>query len=119
MSNQTQEISPSDFTRRVTMSSYTFDQGNTGGTSAVLTESFDCWAQVISKGGSQYVTQAQTKNDAQFQVTIRYRSQVTENWNVTYEGQRMIINRLSYDNNGYKRYIIMQCSESINQESWS
>ena len=117
--NQTQEISPSDFTRRVTMESWDFTQINTGGVNRVLAESFECWAQVISKSGSQNVIQAQVKNDAQYQITIRYRPQITENWNVVYEGQTMIINRMSPDNTGYKRYLIMQCTGSIQQESWS
>jgi SPP1 family predicted phage head-tail adaptor len=112
-------IHASDFTRRVTMVSYDFAQGPTGGINKVLAESFDTWADVESKGGSQYVTQAQVKNDSQWTVTIRYRPQVTENWNVIYEGQVFIITKISVVEPYYKKFMILNCSGSNQQESWS
>lgn len=112
-------ISPSDFTRRITLTSYDFTQGNTGGISKRLAESFDTWADVQSKGGSQYVTQGQVKNDAQWQITMRYRPQVTENWNVIYEGQVFIINKINVVEPFFKKFMVLSCTGSIAQESWS
>lgn len=113
------DINPSDFNRRVMMVSYTFTQGSTGGVTRSLAESFETWASVNSKSGSQYVTQGQIKNDQQVEIIIRYRPQITENWNVVYEGQTFIINNLSYDATGYKRFIILKCAGAIQQQSWS
>lgn len=113
------EINPSEFTRRITLTSYGFNQGSSGGLSAVLAETFDTWAKLDQKGGGMSANQAQMMADASAQFTMRYRPQVTQNWNIVYEEQTYMINKIVYDNPGYKRFMIIDCSVSIQLESWS
>lgn len=106
--------------RRVTLSAYDSIQDVVyGGNQLVLKETFDTWAQVVQKGGSTGINQGQMKSDFTYVITIRFRPQVSENWNITYEGQTLIINQLQVDDPGYKRYLIIYCSVSEQQQSWS
>lgn len=112
-------IFPSDFNRRITLTSYDFSQGDAGGVSAVEAESFDTWAKWELKGGGMSLNQAQMMADASAQATIRYRPQVTENWNIVYEGQVYRVDKIVYDSPNDKRFMIIDCSVSIQQTSWS
>lgn len=112
-------IIASDFNRRITLTSYNYSQSGSGGVSAVEAEIFDTWAKVEQKGGGVNSNQAQMMSDASYRITIRYRPQVTKNWNISYEGQTFIINSISFDNPAYKRFMIIDCSVSIKQTSWS
>lgn len=113
-------INASDLNRLVTLESYTYTQNDSGGTNPVLAEEIpDVWAIVEQKGGSMGFNQAQMMADATYQITIRYRPQVTTNWNIIYEGQIFMINKIVFDNPAYKRYMIIDCSVSISQQSWS
>lgn len=113
------EINPSDFTRRITLTAYDYITGDSGGITPVLVETFDTWAKVEQKGGGMSANQAQMMADASAQITIRYRPQVTTNWNIVYEGQTYMINKIVLDNPGYKRFMIIDVSVSISQTSWS
>lgn len=113
------EISPSEFNRRITLTSYGYSVGDSGGLSPVEAETFDTWAKWEQKGGNMSANQAQMMADATAQATIRYRPQVTENWNIIYEGQVYMINKITLDNPGFKRFMIIDCSVSIQQTSWS
>lgn len=112
-------INVSEMNRRVVLESYTYTQGDAGGSTPVLAESVTVWAKVEQKGGSMSFTQSQLMADATYQITMRYRSGVTTNWNVVYEGQTFMINKIVTDTEGYKRYMILDCSVSIAQQSWS
>lgn len=113
------EVLPSEFTRRITLTSYDYVQGDAGGVSAVAAESFDTWAKWEQKGGGMGANQEQMQGDENVRVTVRYRPQVTVNWFIVYEGQVYRINKMSFDNPGYKRFIIIECSVSIKLQSWS
>lgn len=113
------DINPSEFTRRITLTSYGFTQGDAGGLSPVLAETFDTWAKWEQKGGGMSANQAQMMADASVQVIVRYRPQVTTNWIIVYEGQYYKINKIITDLPGYKRFMIIDCSVTIKQESWS
>lgn len=107
------DVSPSEFTRRVDLVNYTYVTGDSGGNSIALVDSISTWAKVEQKGGSMSANQAQMMADATYQVTIRYRSQVTQNWNIVYEGQIFMINKIVFDNPAYKRFMIIDCAVSI------
>ena len=101
------------------MVSYTYSQGDSGGLTKVIAETFETWAKIEQKGGTMNFSQAQLMADATYQVTIRYRAGVTQNWNIIYEGQTMQIKAITLDNPGYKRYMIIDCGLTIKQQSWS
>jgi SPP1 family predicted phage head-tail adaptor len=114
------QIAASDLNRQVTLQSYSFTQNDSGGVSPVLAEEIpDIWAKVDELNGGNVINQGQDKNFADFRITIRYRPQVTENWNIIYEGQTLKIKQMQVDNTAYKRYWIIFASTSIQQQSWS
>lgn len=112
-------VNPSEFTRRIVLVSYDYSEGDAGGLTPVLAEEFETWAKWEQKGGGMGLNQAQMMADATAQVTIRYRPQVTTNWNIIYEGQTYRIDKIVFDDPGYKRFMIIDCSVSIKQTSWS
>lgn len=107
------DVRASELNRRVNLLNYTYVQGDSGGTSIALVDSITTWAKWEQQGGSMNANQAQMMGDATAQVTLRYRSQVTLNWNIVYEGQVFVINKIVFDNPSYKRYMIIDCSVSI------
>jgi SPP1 family predicted phage head-tail adaptor len=113
-------IAASDLNRLITLESYSYSQNDSGGLTPVLAEQLtDVWANIQQKGGDMRFNQAQMMADATYQITIRYKPQVTTNWNIIYEGQTYMINKIVLDNPAYKRFMIIDCSVSISQQSWS
>lgn len=113
-------INASDLNRLVILESYTFTTNDSGGTSPVLAESIpNVWAKVEELSGGNVINQGQDKNFAEYRISIRYRPQVTENWNIIYEGQTLKIKQMQIDNTAYKRYLIIYASTTKQQESWS
>lgn len=113
------KIIVSEFTRRITLISYDFTQGLTGGTSTKVAESFDTWAKWEQKSGGTNINQAQMMSDQGGTFTIRYRPQVTLNWNIVYEGQIYIINKINIVEPWFKKFMEIDVSSSIAQTSWS
>lgn len=112
-------VTASELTRRVTMVSYDFQQMDSGGVNPVIAETFKTWAKIEQKGGSMGPNQAQLMADATYQVTIRYRPQVNQNWNIIYEGQTFKIDKIVIERPNYKEFLVIGCSVSIQIESWS
>ncbi len=111
----------SELTRRVTMVSYDYVQASdgAGGVNPVIAETFDTWARVEQKGGSMGANQAQLMADATYQVTIRYRPQINQNWNIIYEGQTFKIDKIVIERPNYKEFLVIDCSVSVQITSWS
>jgi SPP1 family predicted phage head-tail adaptor len=118
--NNGQQISASDLNRLVTLESYTYSTNSAGGIAAVLADSLvDIWANVKPLNGGNVINQGQDKNFAYFEITIRYRPQVTENWTINYNGQTLKIKQMQVDDESYKRYLIIYASTTLQQQSWS
>lgn len=113
------QINPSEFNRRGFLKAYTFTEGDAGGLTPVLSETKEVWCKVENLSGSTRPTQGQLKSDADYKVTLRYNVAFTTNWIFNYEGMDMKIKSVSVDNEAYKRFMILYCSVSLNQESWS
>jgi SPP1 family predicted phage head-tail adaptor len=112
-------MTPSQLNRLVTLESYTYSQNDSGGIAPVLAEQLtNIWAKVDELNGGNVINQGQDKNFADFRITIRYRPQVNENWNIVYEGQTLKIKQMQLDNTAYKRYMIIYASTTLEQ-SWS
>ena len=113
-------VNPSQFTRLVDLVSYGYSTGDSGGVTPVLEETISSvWAKVEPLNGGNVINQGQDKNFADFRITIRYRPQVTENWNIIYQGQTLKVKQMQVDDEGYKRYLIIYASTTINQQGWS
>ena len=113
-------ISPSELNRLVNLVSYTYTQNDSGGLTPVIAEQITgAWATVDQLGGDARINQGQDKNFANYKIIVRYRSQMTENWMIVYEGQTMKIKQMQVDDTSYKRFWIIYCSTSIQQQSWS
>lgn len=112
-------MTASELNRLITLESFTYSQNDSGGITPVLAEQLtNVWAKVEELNGGNVINQGQDKNYADFRITIRYHSQVNENWNIIYEGQTLKIKQMQLDNTAYKRYMIIYCSTDI-QHNWS
>lgn len=109
------DINPSDFNRRATLKNYDYTQGDAGGVTKDLSDSVTVWCSVENLSGSTNPTQGQIKSDAEYKVTLRYNSNFTTNWIVSYENMDMKIKSIEIDKEGYKRFMILLCSVSIQQ----
>src|SRR6185312_7066821 len=113
-------INASELNRQITLESYTFSKNDAGGIAPVLAESItNVWSKVKALNGGNVINQGQDKNFADYQITIRYRPQVTENWTINYEGQTLKIKQMQVDDESYKRYLTIYASTDIQQQSWS
>lgn len=110
----------SELNRLITLQSYSYAQNNSGGIAPVLAEELtDVWAKIKPLSGGSVINQGQDKNYADYQITIRYQTQITENWSIIYEGQTLKIKQMQVDDEAYKRFLIIYASTTIKQESWS
>lgn len=106
--------------RLIDLSSYSFNQDSSGGITPVLADSLlGIWANVIQLSAGSSVNFGQSQMFADYKITIRYRAQVNENWNVVYENQTMKIKRIEFNEPQYKKYMILYCAVSKSLESWS
>lgn len=112
-------ITTSQLNRQLTLISYDYLPGDSGGLTPVVAEQMTIWGNVIPLNGGSAVNFGQEKNFADYKITIRYHSQVTENWNIIYEGKTLSIKQMQVDDEGYKRYLTIFASTSIQQQSWS
>jgi SPP1 family predicted phage head-tail adaptor len=112
-------MTASELNRLITLESYNYSTNDSGGITPVLAEQLtNIWAKVDELNGGNVINQGQDKNFADFRITIRYRPQVNENWNIIYEGQTLKIKQMQLDNTAYKRYMIIYASTTLEQ-SWS
>ena len=114
------EILASNLNRQVNLEAYDYTKGSAGGLTPVLIETLvNVWAQVDQLSGGDVINQGQDKNFAGYKIILRYRPELNEKWIIFYEGQRMKIKQMQVDNTAYKRYWIIYCSTSIQQQDWS
>ncbi len=112
-------INVSEFNRRLEFKAYDYTQGDAGGLTAALKETITVWGKFEQNSGSTQVNQAQVMTNNNFTATIRYRAAFTTNWLILYEGQLYKINSIRTDTEGYKRYMIIDCSVSVSLTDWS
>lgn len=110
----------SDLNVLVNFLAYSFTKNEYGGTDKILAETISgVWANIKDVGGSTAPVQAQMKSDISYQVTVRYNEAFTTNWNIEHNGQLLTIKHIKIDDPAYARFMIMDCSVSLDQTSWS
>lgn len=86
------------------------DEG--GGSTAVLTNSYSLWAKVEDRSGTTLTSQAQPQWSYDYKITFRYEKSriVNSNQTIDYDGKRLAINSLSYQDEGNRKYVVARCS---------
>lgn len=113
-------ITPSELNQLVSLVAYTSSQNDTGTITATNAETIDgVWANIKQLGGDTNTAQGQQISNAQYKIVIRYLPQMTENWLIVYNDITLKITQMQVDNPAYMRYLIIYCSTTIQQTSWS
>lgn len=99
--------------RRVTVLVPGATQNDQGGNVAEVLDSWDKWAQVEDRSGSNQFSNQQQVWDYDYKITMRFEvSRPTKsNYEIQYEGYRLKIESLSINTEGYKAYEICRCSK--------
>lgn len=97
--------------RRVTCTNYTNSKTASGG--PLLTPSLEIvvWAQIEDRSGAYQNTQANSKFQYDYKVTMRFRGEITSKTSITYEGTKMQIQSLTIQSEGMKNYLVARCSK--------
>ena len=112
-------IKPSEFTSLVTFKTYASGKNIYGGVTRTLAESLQQWCKFEQVGGSTQPLQAQMMSDVQARITTRYYAGFTTNWVVEFEGKEYTVKFIKTDLPARKRFMIIDCSVSLNQNGWS
>lgn len=99
--------------RRVTVIVPGVQQNDQGGNEASVLDSWEKWAQVENRTGSNQFNNQQQVWQYDYKIIMRHeRSRPTKsNYEVQYEGYRLKIESLSIDSEGYKGYEVLRCSK--------
>lgn len=99
------------FNRRPTFQNlgYSVDAG--GGTSTVVLEEWNAWAEIIDTSSSAFVLQSQGLTAANYKVTVRFDSRFKSITRMIYEGQFCKCESLDVQTEGYKNFLILRFSK--------
>lgn len=103
--------------RRVTIKRWTSSTDDAGGLTSVQTASYSIWAKVEPRNGAVFTGQEQTLWNYDYKVTFRYeRSRVVQsNFTIDYDGKRLRINSISFENEGERKYSVARCTTTDEQ----
>ena len=84
-----------------------------GGLDNTLINSWNKWAKIEDRTGSNNVSQNQSKWEYDYKITTRYypSKQTKSNYLISYEGMIMKIESISINNEGHKKLEILRCSK--------
>lgn len=110
--------------RRVTVIIPGATQNDQGGNVAIDIDSWEKWAQVENRTGSNSFQNQQQTWQYDYKIIMRHETTrpTKSNYELQYEGYRLKIESLSIDSEGYKGYEICRCSkidENINDANSS
>lgn len=99
--------------RRITVIVPGVTQNDQGGNEAITIDSWDKWAQVGNRTGSNQFQNQQQTWSYDYKITMRHESSrpTKSNYEIQYEGYRLKIESISIDEEGYKGYEICRCSK--------
>lgn len=113
-------ISPSEFTSLVVFKSYSSGKDPVyGGPTRTLAETVQQWCKFEQLSGGTGPNQSQMMSDVSVRLTTRYYAGFTTNWVIEFEGQEYTIKFIKTDTPNYKNFMIIDCSVSLSQTSWS
>jgi SPP1 family predicted phage head-tail adaptor len=110
--------------RRITVIVPGVTQNDQGGNEATTIDSWEKWAHVDNRTGSNSFQNQQQVWNYDYKITIRHEvSRPTKsNYEIQYEGYLLKIESISIDEEGYKGYEVCRCSkidENVTQETSS
>jgi head-tail adaptor len=84
-----------------------------GGIDNTIVRSWQKWAMIEDRTGSNGVTQNQTQWQYDYKITMRYypSTPTKSNYYIVYEGVAMKIENISINNEGYKKLEVARCSK--------
>ena len=98
--------------RRITIKSWTSSQDDAGGIISTETKSYTIWAKVESRNGMLFTGEQQRQWSYDYKITFRYDKcrVVSSNDTIDYDGKRLSINSISFQDEGNKKYCVARCS---------
>lgn len=99
--------------RRVTVIVPGVVQNDQGGNEASILDSWEKWAQVENRTGSNQFNNQQQVWDYNYKIIMRREASrpTKSNYELQYEGYRLKIESLTIDSEGFKGYEILRCSK--------
>lgn len=84
-----------------------------GGLDNTIVQSWEKWAMIEDRTGSNNVTQNQTQWQYDYKITMRYYPSIPtkSNYYIVYEGVAMKIENISINNEGFKKFEVARCSK--------
>lgn len=98
--------------RRPTFYNWTYTQDNGGGTAQEVTEQWDQWAEVKDTSGGTSQAQGTELVRSDYRVKVRFHPRFTPNTGMIYEGQYCKQTDMAVQNEGKKRFLILQYSKT-------
>lgn len=100
-----------EMNRRITFKTWDSSKDEGGGAIAVLSAMWTIWAKVEARSGHPYTGQQQQVWDYDYKITNRYEKSrvVPSNATIEYDGKRLSINSISFENEGNRKYAVLRC----------
>lgn len=115
-------INAGKLNRIITFEVWEYSQDNGGGAIGAVIDTWNQRAHILDRNsyrsalGAVDDSQAQQQWSFQFKVTVRkLTQQITSNMTFLYEGFRYVINEISVESEGHKRFYIIRASKT---ETW-
>lgn len=101
-----------ELNRRITIRSWGSTQDPGGGPIALLLVTYTIWAKVEVRSGQMYSGEQQAIWTYDYKITFRYEKSrlPASNFTIDYDGKRLVINAISFINEGNRKYVIARCS---------
>lgn len=103
--------------RRITLKAWGSEQDDIGAPVKTLVASYTIWAKVESRNGRMFLGHQQETWTYDYKITFRYEKSrvVASNQTIDYDGKRLAINSVSFENEGNRRFCVARCSTTDEQ----
>lgn len=98
--------------RRPTFQNIGYSQDAGGGSTLIVLEEWQAWAEIIDTGGASFISQSQEMARADFKVTVRFDSRFKSTTRMIYEGQICKCENIDVDSEGFKKFNVMRFSKT-------
>lgn len=97
---------------RINIITSTPSQDAGGGLSEVRTDDYPLWAKVEARDGRMITGESQVQWSYNYKIIFRYEKSrpVSSGQTIEYDGKRLMIHSISYEDEGKRRYCIARCS---------
>jgi len=101
--------------RRPTFYNETYTQDAGGGTTSVISEQWQAWAEVLDLAGGLYFAHGQEMQSADFKVKVRFDGRFKSTTWMIYEGQICKCLDMNLETEGFKEYLVLRYTKT---ETW-